>query len=251
MAAIVGDIDTRETLVQQNTSRDAVLLWWLPLLAGLLPALATLVAFQLAVAQGQFPSCNPLLEGCVSISRAARHDLPNILFRALLLPAATLQALVWWLTPTWLARLGDAGDRLLPLLPWIGVIGAVFLVLYGTFLGTEGAGYQWMRRYGVVVYFGFTCIAMLIVAGAAQRVTAATGQLRHVGAGLYALCAVLPLLGVANATSALYLGDESARDALENVTEWWGALVFTVFFVLLAWLWRSTRFSASLAARGH
>jgi hypothetical protein len=31
-------------------------LWWLPLAAGLLPALGTVVAFQLAVAQGQFAS---------------------------------------------------------------------------------------------------------------------------------------------------------------------------------------------------
>jgi hypothetical protein len=205
----------------------------------------------LAVAQGQFASCNPLLDGCVSISRAARHDLPNILFRALMLPAATLQALVWLLTPAWLRRLGDAGDRLLRLLPWIGITAAAFLVLYGTFLGTEGAGYQWMRRYGVVVYFGFTCIAMLIVAGAAQRINAATGQLRHARGALYALCAALPLLGVANATFPLYLADGAARDALQNATEWWGGLVFSVFFVLLAWLWRETRFTAALGAHGR
>jgi len=46
-------------------------LWRLPLAAGVLPAIATAIAFNLAVAQGQFPSCNPLLEGCVSVSRAA------------------------------------------------------------------------------------------------------------------------------------------------------------------------------------
>jgi hypothetical protein len=229
--------------------REAPSLWWLPLAAGLLPAVGTVVAFQLAVAQGQFASCNPLLEGCVSVSRAARHDLPNILFRALLLPGATLQALVWLLTPCWLQRLGATPDRLLKLLPWIGVTAAIFLVLYGTFLGTEGAGYRWMRRYGVVVYFGFTCIAMLVVGGAVQRVAAATGKLRHAGALLLALVAALPLLGVANATSPLYLPDGPAQDALGNTTEWWGALVFTVFFLVLAWLWRSTHFRARLDVR--
>lgn len=224
-------------------------LWPLPLAAGLLPCAATLVAFQLAVAQGQFASCNPLIDGCVSISRAARHDLPNILFRALMLPAATLQALVWLLTPGWLRTLGAPADRLLRLLPWIGVGAAVFLVLYGTFLGTEGPGYQWMRRYGVVVYFGFTCIAMLIVAGAVQRVAVAAGPLRRAVAVLYALTAALPLLGVANATFPLYLAAGAPRDALQNATEWWGGLVFTVFFVVLAWLWRTTRFAAALATR--
>jgi hypothetical protein len=236
--------------VTTSEGHGSVRLWWLPLAAGLLPAAGAVVAFELAVAQGQFPSCNPLLDGCVSISRAGRHDLPNIVFRALLLPGATLQAIVWLLTATWLHRLGAPRDRLLGLLPWVGVAAALFLLLYGTFLGTEGAGYQWMRRYGVVLYFGLTCIAMLIVGGALQRVTAATGQLRHSASLLYVLVAALPLLGLANATSPLYLHGEAAQDAFGNVTEWWGALVFTVFFVKLAWLWRRTRFATSLTTGG-
>jgi hypothetical protein len=221
-------------------------IWWLPLVAGALPALGTLVAFSLAVAQGQFEGCNPFLEGCVSISRAARHDLPNILFRALLLPAAALQAIVWLMTGPWLHQLGAPRDRLLKLLPWFGVTAAAFLVLYGTFLGTEGAGYRWMRRYGVVVYFGTTCIAMLIVGGAMERAAASSGRLRGTARGLYALVAALPLLGVANSTSPLFLQDEAARNAFGNATEWWGATVFTVFFVVLGWLWRRTGFTASL-----
>ena len=234
-----------------SEARGSVRFWWLPLAAGLLPAAGTIIAFNLAVAQGQFPSCNPLLEGCVSISRAGRHDLPNIVFRALLLPGATLQGIVWLLAGTWLRRLGAPPDRLLRLLPSVGVTAALFLVLYGAFLGTEGPGYQSMRRYGVVVYFGFTCIAMLIVGGAVKRVTAATGRLRHSAVALYVLVAALPLLGLVNSTSPLYLESEAAREALGNVTEWWGALVFTAFFAVLAWLWRQTHFTAAPAARGH
>jgi len=222
-------------------------LWWLPLAAGLLPALAVTVAFQLAVAQGQFAACNPFFDGCVSISRAARHDLPNILFRALLLPAAALQAIVWLLTPKWLRLLGAPRDRLLVLLPWFGVIACAFLVLYGTFLGTEGPGYRWMRRYGVVVYFGFTCIAMLIVGGAVHR--GPGNATRRAALLLYGLVAALPLLGIVNATSPLWLRAQPAQDALGNVTEWWGALVFTLFFLALAWLWRRSGFSATLSAR--
>jgi hypothetical protein len=229
----------------------SVRLWWLPLAAGLLPAAGAVVAFNLAVAQGQFPSCNPLLDGCVSISRAGRHDLPNVAFRALLLPGATLQAIVWLLTVKWLRRLGAPQDRLLRLLPWVGATAALFLLLYGTFLGTEGPGYQWMRRYGVVVYFGFTCIAMLIVGGAVRRAAHAGEALRRAGALMYALVATLPLLGLVNSTSPLYLRTEAARDALGNITEWWGALLFTVFFVLLAWLWRRTRLTAALQLRGN
>ena len=113
--------------------------WPLPLLAGLLPLVATVVAYTLSVRLGLVEACNPFIDGCVSISRAARHGLPNHLFRALLLPAAALQALCWLLCGAWLRTLGAAPTRTLRALPWIGPAAAVFLVLYGTFLGTEGA----------------------------------------------------------------------------------------------------------------
>src|SRR6187551_3232532 len=57
------------------TSADRAL-WPLPLLAGLLPLIATVVAYLMSIRLGLVPECNPFLEGCVSISRAARHDLP-------------------------------------------------------------------------------------------------------------------------------------------------------------------------------
>ncbi|MHB1399031.1 MAG: hypothetical protein ACYDAI_14215 [Trichloromonadaceae bacterium] len=234
--------------MSQNPARGAFPLWGLPFLAGLLPALAAALAFNLAVAQGQFSGCNPFLEGCVSISRAARHDLPNILFRALLLPAATLQAVVWLLSGPWLRQLGFAPDRLLRALPWIGVTAAAFLVLYGTFLGTDGDGYRLMRRYGVYVYFGFTCIAMLIVAGALQKVAAGATRLRRASVVLYALVAALPLLGLVNSMCTLLVSDEAMVKAIGNITEWWGGLVFTVFFMAVAWLWKRTRFNAALLA---
>lgn len=225
-------------------------LWLLPLVAGALPLIGTVVAFQLAVAQGQFPACNPLLDGCVSISRAARYDLPNHLFRALLLPAAALQGIVWLLAAAWVVRLGAPRDRLLRLLPWVGLTAAAFLVLYGTFLGTEGHGYRLMRRYGVFVYFGFTCISMLIVAGAVQQASRLDGPLRgalrRVAVVLFALTAALPLLGIAHVLSPLVLDSEAARDAFGNVTEWWGGAIFTAFFFLLAWLWRQTSYGAAL-----
>lgn len=222
-------------------------LWWLPLLAGALPLAGIALAFPLAVAEGQFPSCNPLIEGCVSISRAARHGLPNHLFRALLLPAAVLQGLVWWLSVPWLRAIGSPSTRLLRWVPWLGLAATVFLILYGTFLGTEGTWYRWMRRYGVIFYFGFTCILMLVVSGAVHRAAAASGRLRAPARVLLALCLALPLLGVVNSVAPLLIADPLAVDRFENATEWWGGLVFTLFFGLIALLWRRTGYALRTA----
>ncbi len=220
-------------------------LWCLPLLAGTLPLAATLLAFFIAVSEGQFGWCNPLLDGCVSISRAARFGLPNYVFRALVLPAAVFQGLTWLLCETWLRSIGTPPTRWLRILPALGMCAAAFVVLYGTFLGTEGAWYQWMRRFGIVFYFALTCIAMLIAADAVRK-AARKAPYRRAATVLLTLCMALPLLGLANALAPLLLGDAAAVDRFENVTEWWGGLVFTLFFAVLAELWRRTGFAADL-----
>jgi hypothetical protein len=227
---------SRASPASQASATDPLPLWWLPLVAGLLPLLGTAVAFQLSVYLALIPSCNPFFDGCVSISRAARHDLPNHIFRALLLPAAALQALTWLLVARWLAD-RDAPARLLQFLPMIGLLAAVFLVLYGSFLGTEGVAYRWMRRYGVIFYFGCTCIAMLIAAGAAVRRAQSEAALAMPAKLLRALVLALPALGLVSAGAPLIWQSEAARDAIENVLEWWAGLCFTLYFFALAWTW--------------
>ena len=232
--------------IPRESSVTSTRLWLLPLLAGALPLMATLLAFSIAVGEGQFAWCNPLIDGCVSISRAARHGLANYLFRALVLPAAVLQGLVWLSCATWLRSIGAPRARSLRVLPVLGLSAAAFLILYGTFLGTDGAWYQWMRRFGIVFYFGFTCIAMLIVGAGVGKAAAQNALYHRAAAVLLALCVSLPLLGVANVLSPLVLSTAAAVDRFENATEWWGGLVFTVFFGMLAGLWRRTRFAADL-----
>lgn len=229
----------------------AARIWALPLIAGLLPALAIAAAFWISTAQQYIPSCNPFIDGCVSISRAGRHGLANHVLRALVLPAAALQGLTWLLCLAWLRRLGATG-RSLAWLPWLGVPAAVFLVLYGTFLGTEGDAYRWMRRYGVIVYMGFTYMCTLITAAHLRSLVHAHG-LRvpaRLDVLLVALAAATLLMGLANIFVAPLLGAEDLKNRLENVLEWFVGLSFTLFFCALAWLWKHTSFSVSLRVRG-
>ncbi len=124
-------------MTREPTATAGWPLWPLALLAGLLPLVATVVATTLSMQQGLVPACNPFWDGCTSISRAARHELPNHLFRALMLPAATLQALVWVLVARWLLHRGAAGRGVAWIAP-LGVVAGIALVVYGRFLGTEG-----------------------------------------------------------------------------------------------------------------
>jgi hypothetical protein len=223
-------------------------LWPLPLLSGLLPAAAALIALRLSIALDLMPACNPLSDGCVSISRAARHDLPNHVFRAMVLPAAVLQSLTWMLCASWLGRAGSDARGLPRALPPLGILAGICLVLYGTFLGTEGEAYRWMRRYGVILYFGFTYLCMLIAAGALWRLArggrpAVPGRLDR---WLVGLCAVMLVIGLAQPLVPPLLDSEDLKNRLENILEWYVALCFTLFFVALAWLWRRARVAVRL-----
>jgi hypothetical protein len=212
-------------------------LWPLALLAGLLPLVATVLAAGLSMQQGLVPACNPFWDGCTSISRAARYELPNYLFRALMLPAATLQALVWVAVARWLVQCGAGGRGVAWIAP-LGVVAGIALVVYGSFLGTEGPIYRWLRQYGTVAYFGFTCLNLLLTGNAVQALVRVRKLImpRWLEHAMVALASTLVLMGVGNAIVAAAFG-EPLKGRLENVTEWWGALIFVLGFCAIAAMW--------------
>ncbi|MGH8679122.1 MAG: hypothetical protein ACREUQ_12315, partial [Burkholderiales bacterium] len=154
----------------------------------------------------------------------------------------------------WLKDLGARG-HMLRWLPWLGVLAAILLVLYATFLGTEGTAYRWMRRYGVIVYFGFSFLCMLIAAGHLwEGVRAATLRVpARLDLALIALLAATLLMGLANVVVPPLLAAEDAKNRLENLFEWYAGLAFTLYFLGLAWIWQrvglTSRFSSDRGQR--
>jgi hypothetical protein len=208
-------------------------LWPLPLLAAALPLLATHLAWWLSVHDGLVPACHPYLDGCVSISRAARHGLGNDLFRMAMLPSAALQALCWVIATPWLRR--DTPGTV-PTLPWLGVVAGGALALYGTFLGTEGQTYELLRRYGNVVYFGCTGLALLVALRALSWNRRAPAY-----RALFVFALALLAIGVSSVVIAYVVEEPEARDGWRNVLEWHLGLWMTGIYAVLAWLWRRER----------
>ena len=231
-----------------DSHRSPIPLWVLPLLAGLLPIIAALTALRLSIEMGLVPPCNPLLDGCVSISRAARHDLPNYIFRAIILPTAVLQTMTWILCAAWLKQMDTHTRTLLRVLPWLGVLAGLVLIIYGTFLGTEGLMYRFLRRQGITFYFGFTFICMVMASGSLWRL-AHTGQTAlpaRFAWILPAACAVTLAVGFIQAFGPLFLNSEDLKDRLGNLMEWYAGISFSLFFFALSWLWQRARFRMHL-----
>ncbi len=210
---------------------DAFPLWALPLAITVLFLFAVHLAYALSILGGHVPACVPYWEGCVSISRAARHGLGNHLFRLLIIPCALLHALVWWLSARWLAHEGRASVAM----PLLGVLSAGALAVYATFLGTEGEVYGFLRRYGVTVYFGFGFLAQLLLMRRARwlgRISAGLAQ------AMGFVCLAMLGLGIGNVVAGLVVDDAIQRDRIENALEWLLGLLLVGWFALLAHAWR-------------
>ena len=225
-------------------------------LAGLLPILAVHLAYLLNVWAGtgldaEFV-CMPYLDGCVSISRAARSGPGLHLFRALMLPSAALLLLGWEFVREWLRGLDACTAGRAWAISTLGMIGGVFLVFYATWLGTEGEWYGWLRRYGVILYFGGTAMAQLLLIWVLwpARVRLAAGRLAGPVALLTALVSLQWVLGVFSAFKRLIFDDPQLIDRIENIIEWCYALPMAIAFIVIAWMFRRTGFHAQMHFRG-
>ena len=199
----------------------------LAFVVAIVPVLSVNANYLISAAAGHIPDCFVYLEGCTSISATGRYGISYWLFKAFMLPQALLLVLFW----RGVAGIVPAPGRR-DTVVIAGVIGAVFLVLYTVFLGSQGDFYRLMRRYGVFVFFLGTFIAQI----------AATLRLARRGAGgrplrvQQALLVLMGVLGLAEVPLGTFgLQDDQA----ENVIEWNFSLLMQAWF--LAWAFVSLR----------
>lgn len=208
------------------------------LLAGALPVAAVHLAYALNVAAG-LEACFPYLDGCMSVSRAARSGPGLAWFKALAAPAALAMAWTWWTAPAWLAAYpGGEADRS-RLIAGLGLVGAAFFAVYAGALGGDGDLYRWMRRYGVVLYFGLTGLAHLLLAARLWRgpvAKSSPGGARRAVRVYLGVILVGWALGVAAALKRSLIDDPALQSRVENALEWGFALCLSLAFLAIGGL---------------
>ena len=225
----------------------------LPIVVGLVPIVTVFTCYLIAIETAGLPACNPFLDGCTSVSATGRHPPASYLFRAAMLPQSILLSAYWLFNVLWLralqrtAGLPAAGGRTVGIL---GVTGSLFLILYVTFLGTEQPFYEFMRRYGVYMYFALNVFAQLVLAYKVLPLAR-----RWPGTRFLALVRTqlvlgwVPFaLGVLNLVLKAVLEDSGPA---ESRIEWSFAILMQAYFVITWFCWRETGFgvTASVARR--
>ncbi len=194
----------------------------LALLTAWLPIVAINAAYLMAIAFDAVPRCLPYLDGCTSISSTGRTHPSQWVFKPLMLVSAFVMA---WFFIASAQRTRTAAPKV-DAVAVCGSIGALALVMYVVFLGTEGAVYRLLRRYGVSLYFGFVFLGQLLLArrllGSSESAAASA---RH----MLALCALLLVIGIGSIPITNFVAE---KDQLENIIEWNFALLMQFNFLL-------------------
>jgi len=206
----------------------------LPILTGLAPLVGINLAYWIGVDAGVLPSCIPYLDGCTSVSATGRYPPGDRLFRAVMLPQAVLLAVTWYLAMAWLRSLAPHSKAPGAVLAF-GLLGAAALIIYVSYLGSKEPLYEFMRRFGIYIYFLATGLAQLILTLALERSRWRQAMLWVV---------ITPwILGLANFAQKALRADPGMA---ENAIEWIVSVFMQVWFVLLYVGWRKTGFRVAV-----
>jgi hypothetical protein len=227
-----------------------MMLRFLPLLTGLIPLVAVFLSYWIAANTANVPSCNPFFEGCTSVSATGRYPPASYLFKGAMLPQSIILSCYWLFNAAWLRALTITAGRV-PRNTFavgiFGVTGSLFLILYVTFLGSQEPFYEFMRRYGVYMYFLLNVLAQIVLASKVLPVARQLGMQRLVNlTKLQLVLAWFPFaLGALNLILKAVLENS---DAAENRIEWIFAMQMQLFFIVSYFAWKETHFHASFQA---
>lgn len=223
----------------------------LPLITGLLPIIAIHVSLIVAINAASIPACFPYIDGCASISATGRYEPASFIFKPAMMSAWTMLVFYWLFNVAWLRSLArEAGekDRIGAWMASIGCAGALALILYITFLGTHAAFYEFMRRFGVYLYFLFTVIAQIMLARHSLSLSRSLSLpiIEKIARAQLTLALIPFGLGALNLVLKSTLLDP---DPAENIIEWIFALLMHVYFLLSYFTWRETGFGTEFRVR--
>ena len=211
----------------------------------LLPLLTMNIAYLMSANAGLVPWCIPYLDGCTTISQAGRSGNTIFLFRAAMIIHGVLLIWFWTYALHWLNLITIRPTISTIIMYWLGITGALFLILYVDFLGTEGEFQRFMRRYGIVVYFTFTPLAQLFKLNLLYKMKAVLPTLPIDHRVLHYQLTVILMMLLMGITSLVlsYTGNKSYES--ENIIEWNFSLLLIMYFAGTIFLWKNARIHLS------
>lgn len=214
----------------------------LVLIITILPLLTTNAVYLLSAYEGFIPWCNPYIDGCTTISRAARSGNSIFIYRASMIAYGLLLIWFWIYVQQWLNQLYGHRTKLSRIILWLGVVGAIFLIVYIDFLGTTGEMNRFMRRHGIIIFFTFTPLAQILMLKQHYDILPSLPEGTIKPWVLHYQLFVLLLMLIIAIISAILDITQNKTDASENIVEWNFSLLLTMYFSGMVFIWKDYRY---------
>jgi hypothetical protein len=214
----------------------------LVLIITILPLLSTNGVYLLSAYQGFIPWCLPYIDGCTTISQAARSGNSIFIYRATMIIYGVLLIGFWIYAQQWLNLLYGHTTRIAHIILWLGIVGAIFLIIYIDFLGTTGEVNRFMRRYGIMIFFTFTPLAQLLMLEQHYNILPSLPDGTIKPAVLkYQLFVLLLMLIIAIISTTLEATQNKTYES-ENIVEWNFSLLLNIYFFGMIFIWKDYRY---------
>lgn len=214
----------------------------LAIIITLFPLFITSTVFLLSAYEGTIPWCIPNLDGCVSISKTARSGNSLFIFRATMIAYAILLIWFWLYVRQWLDELYGQTTNMARTIFWLGVIGALSLIIYINFLGTTGEINRFMRRYGILIYFICIPLAQILLLRQHFEIFRSRQDITLKGSVLHYQLVIIILMLFVGIVSGILDVSTANTDKSENIVEWNIALLMQLYFFGMVSLWKKYKY---------
>lgn len=223
----------------------------LALIITVLPLLTSNAVYLLSAYEGFIPWCIPYIDGCTTISQAARSGNSIYIYRATMIAYGVLLVWFWIYAELWLNQLSGHSKRITRLIVWLGIIGALFLIIYIDFLGTTGEINRFMRRYGIMVFFTFTPLAQLLMLKQHYEILPLlpAGTIKP-GLLQFQLIVLILMLLIGIISTLLDVTQNKTYES-ENIVEWNFSLLLNMYFFAMIFIWKNFRYSLNNHNNSH
>lgn len=221
----------------------------LTLIIVFLPLLVSNGVYLLSAYEGFIPWCIPYIDGCTTISQAARSGDSIFIFRATMIAYSVLMIWFWIYTKQWLDMLYGHTTNISRSILWLGVVGAISLIVYVDFLGTTGEVNRFMRHYGILIYFICTPLAQILLLRQHYNI------LPSLQDGIikpkvlqYQLLVVILILVVGVISGALDVTYTKTYES-ENIVEWNISLLMQLYFLGMVFIWKDYKYYLKITSK--
>jgi hypothetical protein len=207
------------------------------LLCAIIPVISVHTTWLIASMMENLHWCLPYWHSCHSISATGRQYPEFFVFKAIMLPLATLMFGYWLLLNHWLKQL-FASKALRRTVFILGGFACVALILYTVTLGAVGDSYRLARRIGIVLFFVGTSFAHLVLVKCLndlpERAKHYSSLISPWLKRMTIVCAALVIGSMINGLLGFLW---EYWDIWENAFEWSYSLVMVSLFYLVGRMW--------------